>query len=153
MQWIDRKVKGYSKPESTMNQLSIMKIYTMLTQQQGTDSIQVPTDYKPGDSGTYPGTVHGIFQARILEWRAISRGPSHLRDWTPVSCVSCIGRQILYQLCHSWQHNKWDWMMNSVSPPYVSSMSLLNVYNGSDGLRLNLVDLTIYCVNTHKRLS
>ena len=22
------------------------------------------------------------------------------------SCVSCIGRQILYQLCHPWQHNK-----------------------------------------------
>ena len=43
-----------------------------------------------------PGSsAHGISQARILEWSAISssRGSSQLRDWT---CVSCIGRQILY---------------------------------------------------------
>ena len=43
-------------------------------------------------------SVHGIFQARILDWVAISsfRGSSQSRDWTRVSCVSCIGRQILY---------------------------------------------------------
>ena len=43
-----------------------------------------------------PGSsVHGIPQARILEWVAtsFSRGYSPLRDQT---CVSCIGRQILY---------------------------------------------------------
>ena len=35
-------------------------------------------------------TVHGIFQARILEWVAISfsRGSSHPRDWTQVSCTA-----------------------------------------------------------------
>ena len=46
-----------------------------------------------------PGTsVHGTVQARILEWVAISssRGLSQPRDQTPVSWVSCIGRQILY---------------------------------------------------------
>ena len=46
-----------------------------------------------------PGSsVHGIFQARILERVAISysRGSSWPRHWTCVSCVSCIGRQILY---------------------------------------------------------
>ena len=45
-------------------------------------------------------SIHGIFQARILEWVAISssRGSSRPRDQTHVSCVSCIGRQILYQL-------------------------------------------------------
>ena len=33
--------------------------------------------------------IHGIFQARILEWVAISfsRGPSWPRDWTQVSCI------------------------------------------------------------------
>ena len=44
-----------------------------------------PTDCSP------PGTsVHGIFQARILEWVAISysRGTSQPRDWTCVSCVA-----------------------------------------------------------------
>ena len=39
--------------------------------------------------------VHGIFQARILEWVAISfsRGSSWPRDWTH---ISCIGRQVFY---------------------------------------------------------
>ena len=43
-----------------------------------------------------PGSsVHGILQARILEWIAMpsSRGSSRLRDW---ACASCIGRWILY---------------------------------------------------------
>ena len=40
-------------------------------------------------------TVHGILQARILEWVAMlpSRGSSWPRDWT---CVSFIGRWVLY---------------------------------------------------------
>ena len=52
-----------------------------------------PMDYSPPHS-----SVHGIFQARILKWVAISysRGSSQLRDWTRVFCVPCIGRQILY---------------------------------------------------------
>ena len=35
-------------------------------------------------------TVHGILQARILEWVAIpfSRGSSQPRDWTQVSCIA-----------------------------------------------------------------
>ena len=47
-------------------------------------------------------TVHGIFQTRILEWVAISfsRGSSWPRDQTQGSCVSCIGRKILYQPYH-----------------------------------------------------
>ena len=46
-----------------------------------------------------PGSfVHGISQARILEWVAISssRGSSRPRDRTHVSCICYIGRQILY---------------------------------------------------------
>ena len=42
-----------------------------------------------------PGSsVHGIFQARILEWAAISfsRGSAWPKDWT---CISCNGKQIL----------------------------------------------------------
>ena len=39
-----------------MNQFNIIKIYTIFTQQQDTNSIQVLIDYKPGDTGTYPGT-------------------------------------------------------------------------------------------------
>ena len=52
-----------------------------------------PVDCSP------PGfSVHGIFQARILEWVAIffCRGSSWPRDQTHISCVSCIGRQIFF---------------------------------------------------------
>ena len=46
-----------------------------------------------------PGSsVHGISQARILEWAAIylTRGSSWVKDWTHVSYMSCIGWQVLY---------------------------------------------------------
>ena len=52
-----------------------------------------------------PGSsIHGIFQARILEWVALSfsRGPSWPRDWTSVSCISCFGRRILYHYA-TWE--------------------------------------------------
>ena len=51
-----------------------------------------PMDYSP--SGF---SVHGIFQARILEWVAISssRESSGPRDWTRASYL-CIGRRVLY---------------------------------------------------------
>ena len=45
-----------------------------------------------------PGSsVHGILQARILEWVAISysRGSPQPRDQTGVSCVFCIDRWVL----------------------------------------------------------
>ena len=50
-----------------------------------------------------PGSsVHGISQARILDWVAIfsSRGSSWPRDGTCVSGVSCVGRQVLYHQHH-----------------------------------------------------
>ena len=59
-----------------------------------------------------PGSsVHGILQARILEWVAISssRGSSQPRNWTQVSCVSCIGREILYH------HATWESSNESIS--------------------------------------
>ena len=55
----------------------------------------VPLFHEPMDCSLSGSSVHGISQARILEWVAISfsRGPSQLRDQT---CISCIGRRILY---------------------------------------------------------
>ena len=40
--------------------------------------------------------LYGIFQARILEWVAISSS----REGTHISCISCISRRVLYQLNH-----------------------------------------------------
>ena len=50
---------------------------------------------KPMDCCLPGSSVHGISQARILEWVAISfsRGSSWPRNWT---CVSLTGRQIFY---------------------------------------------------------
>ena len=44
----------------------------------------------PMDSSLPGSAVHGIFQARILEWAAISfsRGSSQPRDQTCVSCIA-----------------------------------------------------------------
>ena len=62
---------------------------------------------KPLDCNLPASSVHGIFQARILEWVAlpISRGSSQPKDRTQVSCSSCIGRQILYY-CATWKAQK-----------------------------------------------
>ena len=52
----------------------------------------------PMDCSLPGSSVHGIFQARILEWVAISfsRGSSWPRDQTRVSCISCTGTWMLY---------------------------------------------------------
>ena len=52
-----------------------------------------PMDYSPPGS-----SLHGVFQARILEWVALSfsRESSRPRDQTCISYVSCIGKQVLY---------------------------------------------------------
>ena len=57
-----------------------------------------PIDYSlPGSS------VHGILQARILQWVAISfsKGSSQPRDWSCISCGFCINWQI-YLFINHW---------------------------------------------------
>ena len=63
-----------------------------------------PTLCGPTDCRLPGFSVRGIFQARILEWVAISypRGSPRPRDETHISCVPGIGRQILYR-CGTWQ--------------------------------------------------
>ena len=58
-----------------------------------------PTLCDPMDCSPPGSSVHGIFQARVLEWVAISFSSrsSQPRDWTHVSCIV---RQILLPLCH-----------------------------------------------------
>ena len=54
------------------------------------------------DCGPPGSSAHGILQARILVWVAMSfsRGSSRPRDLTHISYVSCIDRRILYHQCH-----------------------------------------------------
>ena len=58
--------------------------------------------------------LYGFFQARILEWFAISfsRGSSQHRDWVHVSWVSCIGRLILYH-----------WVMEKAMAPHFGTLA------------------------------
>ena len=56
----------------------------------------------PRDCSLPGSSVHGILRARILEWVTMpsSRGSCWPRFWTHISYVSCIGRWVLYHLCH-----------------------------------------------------
>ena len=58
----------------------------------------------PMDCSLPGSSVYGTFQARILEWVTISssRESSWPRDWTCVSWISYIGRQILCH-CATWE--------------------------------------------------
>ena len=68
-----------------------------------------PTLCDPIDCSLPGSSVHGIFQARVLEWIAISfsRGSSQPRDWTQVSCIVdrrftvWATREEIYSLSHS----------------------------------------------------
>ena len=91
-----------------------------------------PKDHSPPGS-----SVHGILQARIREWLPISysRASSRASDWTCFSCISCIGRWILYHwaiweakrtwkegLPHSWDlsfpwENQVVWSLFFLSCP------------------------------------
>ena len=55
-----------------------------------------PILWDPRDCSLPGPSVHGILQARILEWVAVpsSRGSSQPRDHTHFSYVSCIGRWV-----------------------------------------------------------
>ena len=64
---------------------------------QNTDLMYIMShSLHPMDCSPPGSSVHGIFQARILEWGTISpsRGSSRPRDRTHVSCISCVGRRI-----------------------------------------------------------
>jgi len=78
-------------------------------------------------------SVHGILQARILEWVAISfyRASSWPRNWT---CVSFTGRLILYHSA-TWEApclffftglRPSKWLSKSLSQHFVSLLSSLN---------------------------
>ena len=62
---------------------------------QARPTLCYPMDYSMSDS-----SVHGILQARTLEWVATpsSRVSSQPRDGIHLSSVSCVGRRVLQHL-------------------------------------------------------
>ena len=90
-------------------------------------------DYSP------PGfSVHGISQARILEWVAMpsSRGSSQPRDR---SSVSCIGRRILYHWATREAHHVW------LFPPILLTFQFVDCLPGcAKALQFNVVSLVYF---------
>ena len=70
-------------------------------------SFSCPTLCNPMDCSLPGSSVHGISQARILKWVSISLswGSFQPKDQSRISCVSCIGRKILYH-CATWEVQK-----------------------------------------------
>ena len=118
---------------------TIIIICCLLVTQSGL-TLCDPMDYSLQNS-----SAHGISQARLLEWVAISfsRAPSQRRDWT---CVSCIagrffttepqGKPIIQYV--NIQHNFYE---KSVSSDSVESDVFLDYFL----IFITLLS-TIYCI-------
>ena len=67
----------------------------------------VMSTWDPMDCSPPGSSVHGISQARIMEWVAmpLSRVSSWPRGWTWVSCIFCISRRVLYHCATCKAHS------------------------------------------------
>ena len=103
----------------------------------------------PIDSSLPGSSVHGISQARILEWDAMlsSRESSQPRDQNWVSYVSSIGKRVLYHYCHlgspealfsSVQFSR-SVVSNSVTPWIAAHQASLSITNSRSSLRLTSI--------------
>ena len=90
----------------------------------------------PMERSPLGSSVHGILQARILEWVSIpfSRISSPPRDQTCISYISCTGRWVLYHPCHLGTHplnqNKRD---HGVRDPGVRDHGVSDFYRLAQG--------------------
>ena len=87
-----------------------------------------PTHCDPMNCSLPGSSAHSVFQARILEWVAISSSRRSFwpRGWTHVSCVSCTGRQILY--CWAISILKWRlyYYSGMERPTYLETTAIEN---------------------------
>ena len=69
----------------------------------------------PMDCSPPGSSVHGIFQARVLEWIAISfsRGPSWFRNWTRVSRIA--GRRFTVGGIREALYKPWSGLISVLS--------------------------------------
>ena len=87
---VSENLTSYSLPSPPKMSSSFDSTATVASVNQSCPNLCSPMDCSP------PGfSVHGILQARLLEWVTFSssRGSSPSRDQTRVSFVFCIGRQ------------------------------------------------------------
>ena len=104
------------------------------------------------DGSLRDSSVHGILQARILEWVAMpsSRGSSQPRSRTLVSCIFCTGRRILYQCatCEDYElggHYRRSGLSNCINLSLFCSCSVFLKYLQPKGPPQNIGALTGQC--------
>ena len=120
--WALAKIKRVCGPCAGMPAKSLQSCLTLCS----------PIDYSlPGSS------VCGILQARILKWVAMpsSKRSSRLRNWTHISCVSCIaGGFLTNELPHAGTKDNFNVNQNSSINNHWSlwdSQCLHNFWRGS----------------------
>ena len=94
--------------------------------------------------------IHRIFQTRILEWVAIFyfKEPFQPRDENLISCVSCMGRWILYS-CITWESQSITFtdyiILHHIvffkTFPYKDIIRVLNIVTIKDYIRFSSVQL------------
>ena len=87
-----------------------------------------PTLCDPMDCSPPGSSVHGILQARILEWAAVSRGSSRSRDRTQVSHVAGGFFTIWTTMEAPWDWIPFHmfmafWICSSVKVPFINSLA------------------------------
>ena len=119
---------------------SIQERYTPMLYAQLCLTLCDPMDCSPPGS-----SVHGTFQVRILEWVAISssRGYSWPRDWTPVSCISCIAGRFLKE------QQDMDWNMFDCLSQTLPTVFLISTITYSSYCVSLYQDLYLLYFNTH----
>ena len=65
----------------------------------------------PMDCSLQGSSVHGIFEARVLEWVAISFSGDLSNSGIEPRSPAC--RQILYHLSHQGSPNIWEWLIKT----------------------------------------
>ena len=82
-------MQGEEEEHSRPEKHDIIKIYTIFIQQSDTNSVQVPVDYKRGDSGTFILCL-GFIATFHVRYRVLAHGGSwekferQIEDLSPV---------------------------------------------------------------------
>ena len=103
-----------------------------------------PTLCGPMDCSLSGSPVHGILQARILEWVAIpySRGSSWPRDQTLISYVSCISKKNFFFLFFIFLKFYFKTLHNCISFAKYQNESATGIHLGSPETPLRSL---VYC--------
>ena len=122
-----------------LNNIKLLQVTDALKESESEVTQSCPTLCNPVDCSLPGSSIHGIFQARVLEWVAIpfSRGSSRSRDRTQVSRI--VGRHFTVwdtREASKWvrvEIEYWEGKMHKHQISRVYSLSLDNVWTKEEG--------------------